>query len=90
MVSRPQNTWNSSDIRISAVSSTLLEIPGLGGVLLDAGEGTLGQMRRRFGTAGMAEQIYPNLKIIFISHMHADHHLGLRLVLEDRLKVCEK
>jgi ribonuclease Z len=72
------------------VSSTLLDIPGLGGVLLDAGEGTLGQIRRRFGTAGMAEQIYPNLKMIFISHMHADHHLGLRLVLEDRLKVCER
>ncbi|KAJ9120156.1 hypothetical protein QFC22_003055 [Naganishia vaughanmartiniae] len=59
---------------------------GFGGVLLDAGEGTLGQMRRRFGTRGMSEEIYPNLRIVFISHMHADHHLGLRLVLEDRLR----
>lgn len=56
--------------------------------MLDAGEGTLGQMRRRFGTRGMTEQIYPNLRMVFISHMHADHHLGLRLVLEDRLRVC--
>jgi ribonuclease Z len=69
------------------VSSTLVDIPGFGGVLLDAGEGTLGQMRRRFGTRGMAEDIYPNLRMIYISHMHADHHLGLRLILEDRLKV---
>ena len=69
------------------VSSTLVDIPGFGGVLLDAGEGTLGQMRRRFGTRGMAEEIYPNLRMVYISHMHADHHLGLRLVLEDRLKV---
>lgn len=69
------------------VSSTLVDIPGFGGVLLDVGEGTLGQMRRRFGTRGMAEVIYPNLRMVYISHMHADHHLGLRLVLEDRLKV---
>lgn len=75
---------------VSVVSSTLVDIPGFGGVLLDAGEGTLGQMRRRFGTRGMAEDIYPNLRMVYISHMHADHHLGLRLVLEDRLKVSDR
>jgi len=26
-------------------------------------------------------------KIMVISHMHADHHIGLRRVLEERLKV---
>jgi ribonuclease Z len=68
------------------VSSTHLDIPDLGGILLDAGEGTLGQLRRGFGPEGVA-QLYGKLRMIFISHMHADHHLGLQSVLEDRFRV---
>ena len=67
------------------VSCTHLDVPGFGGVLLDCGEGTLGQLRRRYGMDGV-DQIYRHLKVIFISHMHADHHLGLQSVLEDRFK----
>lgn len=68
------------------VSSTHLDIPDFGGILLDAGEGTLGQLRRKFGMAGM-QDFYNNLKIVHISHMHADHHLGLQSILHDRFKV---
>ena len=68
------------------VSCTHLDIPNVGGVLLDTGEGTLGQLRRRFGQEGM-QKVYEDLRMIFISHMHADHHLGLQAVLEDRFKV---
>ena len=68
------------------VSSTYLDIPNWGGLLLDCGEGTLGQMRRRYGRDGM-KKLYSDLKIIFISHMHADHQLGLQRILEDRFKV---
>lgn len=64
-----------------------LDIPGVGSVLLDAGEGSLGQLRRRFGPDGV-RHLYGNLRMIFISHMHADHHLGLQRILEDRFKVC--
>lgn len=71
------------------VSSTHLDIPGLGGVLLDVGEGTLGQLRRRFGHVGLSH-VYENLRMIFISHMHADHHLGLHFVLEDRYRVSNE
>ncbi|WRT69179.1 uncharacterized protein IL334_006163 [Kwoniella shivajii] len=67
------------------VSSTHLDIPGLGGILLDAGEGTLGQMRRRYGKDGL-KKLFEDLKMIFISHMHADHHLGLHAILEDRFR----
>ncbi|KAL7422932.1 hypothetical protein Q5752_002229 [Cryptotrichosporon argae] len=66
------------------VSSTHLAIPGTGGVLLDAGEGTLGQLRRRFGPSLPA--VYAELKMVFISHMHADHHLGLAAILADRFR----
>ncbi len=64
----------------------MVEVPDFGCVLLDAGEGTLGQLRRRFGTKG-AERVYERLRILYISHMHADHHIGLRRVLMDRLRV---
>nr|XP_018259272.1 uncharacterized protein I303_08200 [Kwoniella dejecticola CBS 10117]OBR81430.1 hypothetical protein I303_08200 [Kwoniella dejecticola CBS 10117] len=68
------------------VSSTHLDIPDLGGILLDAGEGTLGQIRRRFGKEG-TKKMFEELSMIFISHMHADHHLGLNSVLEERFKL---
>lgn len=79
------------------VSATMLECPDLlplstdgrglaGMVLLDCGEGTLGQMRRMYGVQGM-KRVYEELKMVFVSHMHADHHLGLQLILEDRFRV---
>lgn len=68
------------------VSATHLEIPGVGGILLDCGEGTLGQMRRKFGPDGM-KQMFDDLRVICVSHMHADHHLGLCSILADRFKV---
>ena len=74
------------------VSSTLLECPAMtsdgepGVILLDCGEGTLGQMRRMYGMEGM-KRVYRELRMVFVSHMHADHHLGLQAILEDRFRV---
>lgn len=47
-----------------------------GGMLLDCGEGSLGQLTRRFGVAGV-RQIVCSLACVWISHIHADHHAGL-------------
>ena len=44
-------------------------------MLLDCGEGTYGQLRRRYGAA--SDEIIGALKCIWISHIHADHHAGL-------------
>ena len=52
-----------------------------GGVLLDAGEGSLGQLQALFGPEG-ARGALRGLSAIFISHHHADHHLGLMRLLE--------
>ena len=71
----------------SIVSATIVEIPDFGNILLDAGEGTLGQMHRRYGSE-LWLKVLSKTKIMVISHMHADHHIGLRRVLEERLKVC--
>uniref|UniRef100_U9STY1 ribonuclease Z n=1 Tax=Rhizophagus irregularis (strain DAOM 181602 / DAOM 197198 / MUCL 43194) TaxID=747089 RepID=U9STY1_RHIID len=72
------------------VSATLIKIPNNGFILLDVGEGTLGSMSRHFGPYDQPhgddqtslESRISNLKCIFISHMHADHHLGIVRVLK--------
>ncbi|TKA71263.1 hypothetical protein B0A55_07338 [Friedmanniomyces simplex] len=57
------------------VSATLLRVPGWGSMLFDAGENTLGQLKRVL-PADELKEVLRELRIIWISHMHADHHLG--------------
>ncbi|KAH9844544.1 tRNase Z endonuclease [Teratosphaeria destructans] len=63
------------------VSSTLLRVPGWGCMLFDAGENTMGQLRRVFPPDEL-KQILRDLRMIWISHMHADHHLGTVAVIK--------
>lgn len=58
------------------VSATLVRVPGYGSYLLDAGENTLGQLQRVFKPAELHE-ILKELRVIWMSHMHADHILGI-------------
>ena len=51
-------------------------------MLLDAGEGTFGQMFRVYGPA--AYDLVRTMSCVYISHMHADHHLGLVRILQVR------
>lgn len=62
------------------VSATLLRIPGKGSYLFDCGENTVGQLLRVFGPEKLADVLL-DLKLIWISHLHADHHLGTMGVL---------
>ncbi|KAK3682749.1 hypothetical protein B0T22DRAFT_502005 [Podospora appendiculata] len=57
------------------VSATLVRVPGYGSYMLDCGENTLGQLRRTYGFSG-ADEVIKDLRVIYISHLHADHHLG--------------
>ena len=69
------------------VLSTFLRIPGYGNILLDVGEGTWGQMARNFGLEGSEYNVWHalrDLRCIFVSHMHADHHIGLAHILSKR------
>ncbi|KAI1768983.1 hypothetical protein GGR53DRAFT_475193 [Hypoxylon sp. FL1150] len=62
------------------VSATLIRVPGCGNYLLDCGENTIGQLRRVFGND--LPEVLRDLKGIWISHLHADHHLGTASVIK--------
>ncbi|CAB9509541.1 tRNase Z TRZ3, mitochondrial [Seminavis robusta] len=61
------------------------------GILLDVGEGTVGQLLRASLTttsaAPTAESLLKSIQAAWISHPHADHHLGLLRLLTDRQAV---
>jgi ribonuclease Z len=65
------------------VSSVYVSVPSFGGLLMDSGEGSFGQLARRFGTE-RALRVVAELQVVLISHMHADHHLGLLRILAIR------
>ncbi|KAJ4360350.1 uncharacterized protein N0V89_000912 [Didymosphaeria variabile] len=68
------------------VSATLLRVPGVGNYLFDCGEGTLGQLQRVFNTDELVG-ILKDLRMIWISHLHADHHLGTASVIREWYKL---
>lgn len=70
-------------------AANLIHITDDNCVLLDCGEGTLGQLVRFYGHEA-TDKILKNLRVIFISHLHADHHLGLIHILNQRQKLTEK
>ena len=69
-------TGSQSPSKYRNVSGIALKVPGHGNYILDCGENTLGQLKRVF-TAEEYKDFFDNLKMIWISHLHADHHLGL-------------
>lgn len=58
-------------------------------VILDCGEDSYGQLYRFYG-ADRVKEILKNLKLIYISHQHADHHIGLVEILRQRRKVTNE
>ncbi|KAK6497412.1 hypothetical protein TWF481_011821 [Arthrobotrys musiformis] len=74
-------TGSSMPSKYRNVSATAVTVPGFGNLLLDCGESTLNQLRRSYGLAKTAEFL-KDLKVLYISHLHADHHLGTIAVLK--------
>jgi ribonuclease Z len=60
-----------------------------GNIMLDTGEGSLAQMIRRFG-ASEVEKKLRETKVIWISHIHADHHVGLPHILTARAELFRR
>ena len=74
-------TGSSSPSKYRNVAGILLRVPGCGSYLLDCGENTLGQMKRIYGPETFRE-ILQDLRLIWVSHLHADHHLGTASVIK--------
>lgn len=55
---------------------------------MDCGEGTCGQLIRFYGNK--STEVFRKIKAVFISHMHADHNLGLLELIELRNKLFPK
>eukprot|EP00887_Chlorella_sp_A99_P006161 scaffold3.g6161.t1 len=68
------------------VTGVYVNLFGKGGLLMDCGEGSYGQLRRRFGAAG-ADALIARLSCIWVSHIHADHHVGLPAILAARTRL---
>lgn len=51
--------------------------------ILDCGEDSYGQLYRHYGPEKII-QFFRQLKLIYISHHHADHHIGLISLLRER------
>ncbi|XP_071712234.1 tRNase Z TRZ3, mitochondrial [Rutidosis leptorrhynchoides] len=73
-------TGSSQPSKYRNVSSIFINLFSKGSIMLDCGEGTLGQLKRRYGIEG-ADDAVRRLKCIWISHIHADHHTGLARIL---------
>ena len=61
-------------------------------MLLDVGEGTVGQLlrakeHREFRGEKTLGEVLKKIKAVWISHPHADHHLGLIRLLEERKRI---
>jgi len=65
-------------------------------ILLDVGEGTVGQLLRSWKSTISSNQTaideyksrLKGIKAVWISHPHADHHLGLLRLLSERAAIC--
>ncbi|CAI8611911.1 unnamed protein product [Vicia faba] len=73
-------TGSSQPSKYRNVTSIYINLFSKGGLLLDCGEGSLGQLKRRYGVSG-ADDVVRSLSCIWISHIHADHHAGLARIL---------
>ena len=60
----------------------------MGAHRIATGEGSYGQLVRRYGPQGAAKAV-AELGAVWISHIHADHHAGLPRLLAVRLLHAE-
>lgn len=80
-------TASSAPSQYRSLSAILVHLPSAPGFMfLDCGEGTLRQLYKCYGEE-VADYILSNLKCVFVSHIHGDHHLGLIRIIQRRHKL---
>lgn len=76
----PNKTRNTSGLLVNISANKTL--------LMDCGEGTYGQLVRLLGL-DEADQALRNLAAVYVSHLHADHHIGFINILLGRRKAFQ-
>ena len=71
------------------VSGILVHLSEDTSILLDCGESTFNQMCLLYGPERVDRELL-KLRAIYISHMHADHHLGVFTVLRERERAVQQ
>lgn len=79
--SQPSKLRNTSGILVFLDENTPM--------LMDCGESTYNQIVQFFGVEKTRE-ILRKLKVIYVSHLHADHHIGLITLLRERKSSFEE
>ncbi|XP_078044137.1 ribonuclease Z isoform X2 [Augochlora pura] len=79
-------TGSSTPNKVRNTSAILLRIDKNSSMLLDCSEGTVCQIIRFYGNS-KAKEILRSIKAVFLSHKHADHHLGIIGLMKAREKL---
>lgn len=81
----PSKYRNVTGMYLEIEQPSSSESPAWVGLMLDCGEGSYGQLARYAnGDAARLQALVNQLKCIWISHNHADHHLGVVRILSER------
>ncbi|CAO1630880.1 unnamed protein product [Sympodiomycopsis kandeliae] len=93
-------TGSAQPSRYRGVAATLIELPerlrkptkedrGRGHfyMLLDAGEGTLGQLAQQCVSQEKLKDLLRRLRVLFVSHIHGDHCAGVNTLLRARAEL---
>jgi ribonuclease Z len=57
------------------------------GILMDCAEGSYGQIYDHFAKKETVNDIIKRTRIVFITHIHGDHQLGILKILSERDKL---
>jgi ribonuclease Z len=72
-----------------AASAVYLFVKGKG-ILLDCAEGSYGQLLDHFQSTAEAEGAIERLRVVFITHIHGDHQLGIIKILAERDRLLRR
>ncbi|XP_043260367.1 ribonuclease Z, mitochondrial [Colletes gigas] len=81
-------TGSSIPNKVRNTSAILLRVDENTSILMDCGEGTFSQIIRLYGTSNVGD-ILRTIKAVYISHLHADHQIGLVGLLQERGKYTD-
>ncbi|KAG7706977.1 hypothetical protein KL914_002861 [Ogataea haglerorum] len=77
-------TGSALPSKLRNVISNAVRVPTESGyrtIFLDAGENTLGSINKLYSQEDVAT-LFRELKMVYLSHLHADHHIGIVALLQ--------